>query len=222
MAPAVPRSSHSEIQEVHSHALAGPSGIWGFEQPSRMCNFKSTNEHQEQYISTDYSDSRATPSLELSKSSQTATTTGNEGLNHSLAFRSTLIAGRRSSSFPLKFLNNQNTASVTNPSNGMVTPFMLQHTHKFEPQSESMAAVAASPPRSPYQNNGSPNRQVSDNSHPDWPNYTFVDIFVHGLPPNVSTLDLYKNFIQYGEIAIITIRNASGGAWRNQADIRFK
>jgi hypothetical protein len=52
--------------------------------------------------------------------------------------------------------------------------------------------------------------------------YTFVDVFVHDLPSNVTTLDLYKNFIQYGEIAIITIKNVRGGAWKNQADIRFK
>jgi len=103
-----------------------------------------------------------------------------------------------------------------------VTPPTSQHTRRLDQQSESMAAAAASPSRSLFQNNGSPNRQVSHNSHPDWPTYTFVDVFVHDLPPNVSTFDVYKNFIQYGEIAIITIKNTTGGAWKNQADIRFK
>lgn len=104
----------------------------------------------------------------------------------------------------------------------MVTPFKLPHTHKLEPQRESMAAVAASPPRSPYHNNGFSNRQVTHNSDPDWRTFTFIDVFVYDLPVNVSTFDLYRNFIQYGEIAIITIKSTNGGAWKNQADIRFK
>jgi hypothetical protein len=85
-----------------------------------------------------------------------------------------------------------------------------------------MATARASPSQNPYQNNGSPDRKVSSNSHPNWRTYTFVDVFVYGLPPNASTFDLYKNFIQHGEIAIITIKNTTGGAWKNQADIRFK
>jgi hypothetical protein len=85
-----------------------------------------------------------------------------------------------------------------------------------------MATAAGSPSRGPGHKNGSPHRQVLNNSHPNWRTYTFVDVFVHDLPSNVTTLDLYKNFIQYGEIAIITIKNARGGAWKNQADIRFK
>jgi hypothetical protein len=170
-------------------------------------------------MNTDCNDSRAAPCLELSKPSQTTTTHGHEVLNHSPAFHSTLIAGRLSS---LKILNNQNTASTTNPSDGVTTLYMLQHPHKLEPQSESMAAVATSPPRSPHQNNGPSSRQASHYSHPDWLTYTFVDVFVYGLPPNVSTLDLYKNFVRHGAIAIITIKNASGGACKSQADIRFK
>jgi hypothetical protein len=85
-----------------------------------------------------------------------------------------------------------------------------------------MATAAASPSRGTYQNNGSPHRQVSYNSHPNWRTYTFIDVNVHDLPSNITTFDLYKNFIQYGEIAIITIRNTTGGSWKNQADIRFK
>jgi hypothetical protein len=85
-----------------------------------------------------------------------------------------------------------------------------------------MAVAAGSSPRGLGHKNGSPHRQVSNNSHPNWRAYTFVDVFVHDLPSNVTTLDLYKNFIQYGEIAIITIKNVRGGAWKNQADIRFK
>jgi RNA recognition motif-containing protein len=85
-----------------------------------------------------------------------------------------------------------------------------------------MATTTGSSPRDPGHRNGSPHRQVSNNSHPYWRTYTFVDVFVHNLPLNVTTLDLYKNFIQYGEIAIITIKNAGGGTWKNQADIRFK
>jgi hypothetical protein len=85
-----------------------------------------------------------------------------------------------------------------------------------------MATAAGSSPWVPGHKSGSPHRQISNNSHPNWRTYTFVDVFVHDLPWNVTTLDLYKNFIQYGEIAIITIKNVRGGAWKNQADIRFK
>jgi RNA recognition motif-containing protein len=85
-----------------------------------------------------------------------------------------------------------------------------------------MAASAGSSSRDPGDKNGSPHRQVSNNSHLNWRTYTFVDVFVHNLPSNVTTFDLYRNFIQYGEIAIITIKNTRGGGWKNQADIRFK
>lgn len=85
-----------------------------------------------------------------------------------------------------------------------------------------MDTAASSLSRGRYSNNTSPHRQVPYNSHPHWRTYTFVDIFVHDLPPNVTTLDLYKNFIQYGEIGIITIKNTTGGTWKNQAEIRFK
>jgi hypothetical protein len=216
---AVLQSPLCEIQEVPRVALTGLSRNWASESPSRVCNSKSSNQHQRQHMNTDCSDSRAAPCLELSKPSQTATTHGHEGLNHNRASRSTLNAGRLSS---LKILNNQNTASTTNPSDGMMTLYMLQQSRRLEPQSESMAIVAASPPRSQHQNNGPSTRQASRGCHPDWLTYTFVDIFVHGLPPNVSTLDLYKNFVQHGEITMITIKNASGGALKRQADIRFK
>lgn len=182
----------------------------------------SNNQQQGQHMNASSNDPRIAPYFKLPKPSQTATTGTNEWLDRRPDSQSALIAGRPPSRSPLKNLNNYNNTSTTNSSDGEVTHCTPQHTRSLDQQSGPMAAATASPSRSPYQKNGSPNHHISHNSHPNWQTYTFVDVFVHDLPANVSTFDVYKNFIQYGEIAIITIKNSTGGAWKNQADIRFK
>jgi hypothetical protein len=217
---AVQKASSSGKQEAPHQRQPKGSAKLTSEPTPRVCQSSPSIQHQEQHMNADSNEPYAASYLKPSKSSQTATTAASEGHDQNLAFRSTLVAGRPR--FPLMNLNNQNNNSITNSRGGKVTTYTSQHNRRLDQRSGSMATGAASPLRGPYQNNGASHRQVSHGSHPNWRTYTFVDIFVHDLPSNVTTLDLYKNFIQYGEIAIITIKNTTGGAWKNQADIRFK
>jgi len=159
------------------------------------------------------------PSCNLPRSPQTTSIAASEGVDQSLPFGRTLIAPLMS---PLQNINNRYITSVTHCSGRKLANFTLEHPQRLDQRSAPMATVTGSPSWPKYENNGAPHGQVSSNSQCNWRSYTFVDVFVHNLPSNVTTFDLYQHFVQYGEIAIITIKNPPGGGWKNQADIRFK
>ena len=56
----------------------------------------------------------------------------------------------------------------------------------------------------------------------DWQTYTVVEIFVTALPIDVTTFDIYKNFIRFGEIVKIKILGRSEGNYKPNAEIRFR
>lgn len=85
-----------------------------------------------------------------------------------------------------------------------------------------MTQYPCTPPYGQGRNSGFFQPQFVNGLHPDWQTYTFVDVFVHNLPPHVTTLDLYKNFSGYGAISKIEISDSRDGGRKNQADIRFK
>ena len=178
-------------------------------------------QYRRTHTDTESKDSCGTLSPEPPNSSQTPTIAASHGVDRSLAFNSTLKRISPPSRSQIKNLGNHNS-SIAYSAGRHPSTFNARHLLGLDQQSRPMAAAASSPSRASYQNSDSLHRQAAHNSHPHWRTYTFVDVFVQGLPPNVTTLDLYKNFIQHGEIAIITLKNSPGGAWKNQADIRFK
>ncbi len=67
-----------------------------------------------------------------------------------------------------------------------------------------------------------PRRTNHESGHPDWRTYTFVKVFVQGLPENVTTLEVYSNLHLYGNIGQITLRDTPGGQRASIAEVVFK
>ena len=68
----------------------------------------------------------------------------------------------------------------------------------------------------------STSRKIVDPLHEHWRTYTYLSVFVTGLPWPVTTLELYKNFASYGDISNIAIKETREGQFRDKAIITFK
>ncbi|RMD42261.1 hypothetical protein DV735_g2895, partial [Chaetothyriales sp. CBS 134920] len=62
----------------------------------------------------------------------------------------------------------------------------------------------------------------SSTEHPDWRNYTFVELFLQRLPVQTRTVDIHRNLRKYGNIILIIIKDRRDGDRSSNAEVLFK
>lgn len=159
--------------------------------------------------------------VKVSESSQSATYAARDIPKTTSLAKWSLAAGSQSrtlTSQPSKFNHNNifNIASIGR------NKFYSTHQSpgRFNQRPSSMARLTSA--LNGQLQNPTSHLQGTMGSHQNWQSYTFVDVFIHGLPMQVSTYDLYKNFAQYGEIAKIAISENKQGGLKDHAEVRFK
>ncbi|RMZ92192.1 hypothetical protein DV736_g561, partial [Chaetothyriales sp. CBS 134916] len=58
--------------------------------------------------------------------------------------------------------------------------------------------------------------------HPDWRNYTFIEVFIQNLPVQTKTVDIHRNLMRYGNIILIILKEKRDGDRSSNADVIFK
>ncbi|RMZ85701.1 hypothetical protein DV737_g456, partial [Chaetothyriales sp. CBS 132003] len=58
--------------------------------------------------------------------------------------------------------------------------------------------------------------------HPDWRNYTFIEVFIRRLPVQTKTVDIHRNLHKYGNIILIILKDRRDGDRSSNAEVIFK